>query len=123
MRRKISLFLLLSILSIFGGIREEVKDRTYLYTFINSEIKELKNERKDKHILLNLSNKDIKLVSTIDRKSKDKNDDTITTYLINSNFSPIYSLNLNKNKVINFYNEKNLIYNILNRYEKRVLRI
>ncbi|MCQ8211778.1 hypothetical protein NON08_04315 [Cetobacterium somerae] len=125
MRKRITLFLLLSIISIFGSIREEFKDRTHLYNFINSEIKELKSERKDKHILLSSSNKDNRLLLTIERnrKSKDKNDSPITIYLINTIFSPICSFNLNKNKVINFYNKKNLICNILNRYKERVLRI
>ncbi|MGL5569000.1 MAG: hypothetical protein ACRDB9_07155, partial [Cetobacterium sp.] len=86
MRKKLSLFLLLSIISIFGSIREEIKDRSHLYTFVNSEIKESKNNRNDKHILLNVSNKDIKIITTSSRDKKDDdlgNDDSVT-YLINS---------------------------------------
>ncbi len=124
MRKKISLFLLLSIISIFGSIREEVKDRAHLYTFVNSEIKEKQNQRKDKHILLNTSNKNSNLISTVNRDRKDDgNDDNTTTYLINSNFSPIFNFSLNRDKILKFYNENSLIYDILNRYKKRVLRI
>ena len=124
MRKKISLFLLLSIISIFGSIREEVKDRAHLYTFVNSEIKEKQNQRKDKHILLNTSNKNSNLISTVNRDRKDDgNDDNTTTYLINSNFSPIFNFSLNRDKILKFYNENSLIYDILNRYKKRFLRI
>ncbi|WP_418964151.1 hypothetical protein, partial [Cetobacterium sp.] len=104
MRKKISLFLLLSIISIFGSIREEVKDRAHLYTFVNSEIKEKQNQRKDKHILLNTSNKNSNLISTVNRDRKDDgNDDNTTTYLINSNFSPIFNFSLNRDKILKFY--------------------
>lgn len=125
MRKKLSLFLLLSIISIFGSIREEIKDRSHLYTFVNSEIKESKNNRNDKHILLNVSNKDIKIITTSSRDKKDDdlgNDDSVT-YLINSSFSPIFRINLNEVPFFNFYPNNNLIYTILNRYENRVLRI
>lgn len=125
MRKKLSLFLLLSIISIFGSIREEIKDRSHLYTFVNSEIKESKNNRNDKHILLNVSNKDIKIITTSSRDKKDDdlgNDDNVT-YLINSSFSPIFRINLKEAPYFNFYLNNNLIYTILNRYENRVLRI
>lgn len=125
MRKKLSLFLLLSIISIFGSIREEIKDRSHLYTFVNSEIKESKNNRNDKHILLNISNKDIKIITTSSRDKKDDdlgNDDSVT-YLINSSFSPIFRINLKEVSFFNFYPNNNLIYTILNRYENRVLRI
>ncbi|WP_297431565.1 hypothetical protein [uncultured Cetobacterium sp.] len=125
MRKKLSLFLLLSIISIFGSIREEIKDRSHLYTFVNSEIKESKNNRNDKHILLNISNKDIKIITTSSRDKKDDdlgNDDSVT-YLINSSFSPIFRINLKEVSFFNFYLNNNLIYTILNRYENRVLRI
>lgn len=125
MREKLSLFLLLSIISIFGSIREEIKDRSHLYTFVNSEIKESKNNRNDKHILLNISNKDIKIITTSSRDKKDDdlgNDDSVT-YLINSSFSPIFRINLKEVSFFNFYLNNNLIYTILNRYENRVLRI
>ena len=125
MRAKLSLFLLLSIISIFGSIREEIKDRSHLYTFVNSEIKESKNNRNDKHILLNISNKDIKIITTSSRDKKDDdlgNDDSVT-YLINSSFSPIFRINLKEVPFLNFYPNNNLIYTILNRYENRVLRI
>lgn len=125
MRKKLSLFLLLSIISIFGSIREEIKDRSHLYTFVNSEIKESKNNRNDKHILLNVSNKDIKIITTSSRDKKDDdlgNDDSVT-YLINSSFSPIFRINLKEVSFFNFYLNNNLIYTILNRYENRVLRI
>lgn len=125
MRKKLSLFLLLSIISIFGSIREEIKDRSHLYTFVNSEIKESKNNRNDKHILLNISNKDIKIITTSSRDKKDDdlgNDDSVT-YLINSSFSPIFRINLKEVQFFNFYLNNNLIYTILNRYENRVLRI
>lgn len=125
MRKKLSLFLLLSIISIFGSIREEIKDRSHLYTFVNSEIKESKNNRNDKHILLNVSNKDIKIITTSSRDKKDDdlgNDDSVT-YLINSSFSPIFRINLKEVQFFNFYLNNNLIYTILNRYENRVLRI
>ncbi|MGL4538669.1 MAG: hypothetical protein ACRDA2_03855 [Cetobacterium sp.] len=125
MRKKLSLFLLLSIISIFGSIREEIKDRSHLYTFVNSEIKESKNNRNDKHILLNVSNKDIKIITTSSRDKKDDdlgNDDSVT-YLINSRFSPIFRINLKEVPFFNFYPNNNLIYTILNRYENRVLRI
>ncbi len=125
MRKKLSLFLLLSIISIFGSIREEIKDRSHLYTFVNSEIKESKNNRNDKHILLNVSNKDIKIITTSIRDKKDDdlgNDDSVT-YLINSSFSPIFRIDLKEVPFLNFYPNNNLIYTILNRYENRVLRI
>lgn len=125
MRKKLSLFLLLSIISIFGSIREEIKDRSHLYTFVNSEIKESKNNRNDKHILLNISNKDIKIITTSSRDKKDDdlgNDDSVT-YLINSSFSPIFRINLKEVSFFNFYLNNNLIHTILNRYENRVLRI
>lgn len=125
MRKKLSLFLLLSIISIFGSIREEIKDRSHLYTFVNSEIKESKNNRNDKHILLNVSNKDIKIITTSSRDKKDDdlgNDDSVT-YLINSSFSPIFRINLKEVQFFNFYLNNNLIYTILNRYENRVLII
>ncbi|MHA4988452.1 hypothetical protein [Cetobacterium somerae] len=125
MRKKLSLFLLLSIISIFGSIREEIKDRSHLYTFVNSEIKESKNNRNDKHILLNVSNKDIKIITTSSRDKKDddlENDDSVT-YLINSSFSPIFRIDLKEVPFLNFYPNNNLIYTILNRYENRVLRI
>lgn len=125
MRKKLSLFLLLSIISIFGSIREEIKDRSHLYTFVNSEIKESKNNRNDKHILLNVSNKDIKIITTSSRDKKDDdlgNDDSVT-YLINSSFSPIFRIDLKEVPFLNFYPNNNLIYTILNRYENRVLRI
>lgn len=125
MRKKLSLFLLLSIISIFGSIREEIKDRSHLYTFVNSEIKESKNNRNDKHILLNVSNKDIKIITTSSRDKKDDdlgNDDSVT-YLINSSFSPIFRINLKEVSFFNFYLNNNLIHTILNRYENRVLRI
>ena len=125
MRKKLSLFLLLSIISIFVSIREEIKDRSHLYTFVNSEIKESKNNRNDKHILLNISNKDIKIITTSSRDKKDDdlgNDDSVT-YLINSSFSPIFRINLKEVSFFNFYLNNNLIYTILNRYENRVLRI
>lgn len=125
MRKRLSLFLLLSIISIFGSIREETKDRSHLYTFVSSEIKELKNQRKDKYTLLNISNKDIKVVATLKQDKKDDNleNDTITTYLINSSFSPIFRINLNEIQVLNFLKNRCLIYTILNRYKNRVLRI
>ncbi|MDX8336504.1 MULTISPECIES: hypothetical protein [Cetobacterium] len=122
MRKKITLFLLLSIISIFIGIREEAKTRAYLYTFINSEIKE-SNQKKDKHILSNASNENKKLIVQINRDRKNKNDDNITTYLINSSFSPIYSFNLSNYKICNFYSFQKIENGILNRYEKRVLQI
>lgn len=125
MRKKLSLFLLLSIISIFGSIREEIKDRSHLYTFVNSEIKESKNNRNDKHILLNVSNKNLKIITTSSRDKKDDdlgNDDSVT-YLINSSFSPIFRINLKEVQFFNFYLNNNLIYTILNRYENRVLRI
>ncbi|MGL4862356.1 MAG: hypothetical protein ACRC4T_04450 [Cetobacterium sp.] len=125
MRKRLSLFLLLSIISIFGSIREEIKDRSHLYTFVNSEIKESKNQRNDKHVLLNISNKDIKIITTSsrDRKDDDLGSDNSGTYLINSSFSPIFRVNLNKVSFFNFSKNDNLIYTILNRYENRVLRI
>lgn len=125
MRKKLSLFLLLSIISIFGSIREEIKDRSHLYTFVNSEIKESKNNRNDKHILLNVSNKDIKIITTSsrDKKDDDLGNDNSVTYLINSSFSPIFRINLKEVPYFNFYLNNNLIYTILNRYENRVLRI
>ena len=125
MRKKLSQFLLLSIISIFGRISEEIKDRSHLYTFLNSEIKESKNNRNDKHILLNISNKDIKIITTSSRDKKDDdlgNDDSVT-YLINSSFSPIFRINLKEVSFFNFYLNNNLIHTILNRYENRVLRI
>ncbi|MGL5278641.1 MAG: hypothetical protein ACRC8M_06080 [Cetobacterium sp.] len=125
MRKRLSLFLLLSIISIFGSIREEIKDRSHLYTFVSSEIKESKNYRNDRHVLLNISSKDIKIITTFSRDKKDDdlgNDDTVT-YLINSNFSPIFRINLNEGSFLSFSKNDDLIYTILNRYENRVLRI
>lgn len=125
MRKRLALFLLLSIISIVGGIREELKDRSHLYTFVSSEIRELRNQRKDKHILLKVSNKKIVVVTA---SSRDKDDDSfavddIAIYFINSNFSPIFRINLIEVRFFYFFKKNNLICTILNRYKERVLRI
>lgn len=125
MRKRLSLFLLLSIISIFGSIREEIKDRSHLYTFESSEIKELKNQRKDKHILLNISNNSIKIATTLnkDKKNDGLGDGSTSIYLINSIFSPIFRIIPNKVSFFSFLLNDSLVYTILNRYENRVLRI
>ncbi|MGL5709753.1 MAG: hypothetical protein ACRCW9_02800, partial [Cetobacterium sp.] len=81
MRKKIFLFLLLSIISIFGGIREEAKNKANLYTFVSSEIKELKNEKKDKYIILNISKKNIELLNSSNRNKKDEDIDENETQI------------------------------------------
>ncbi|MGL5204544.1 MAG: hypothetical protein ACRCXX_04285 [Cetobacterium sp.] len=125
MRKKIFLFLLLSIISIFGGIREEAKNKANLYTFVSSEIKELKNEKKDKHIILNISKKNIELLNSSNRNKKDEDIDENETqiYLINSNFTPILKISFVDKELLKKYSYKNLTYTILNRDENRVLRI
>lgn len=125
MRKKIFLFLLLSIISIFGGIREEAKNKANLYTFVSSEIKELKNEKKDKHIVLNISKKNIELLNSSNRNKKDEDIDEneIQIYLINSNFTPILKISFVDKELLKKYSYKNLTYTILNRDENRVLRI
>ncbi|MGL4954865.1 hypothetical protein [Cetobacterium sp.] len=125
MRKKIFLFLLLSIISIFGGIREEAKNKANLYTFVSSEIKELKNEKKDKHIVLNISKKNIELLNSSNRNKKDEDIDENETqiYLINSNFTPILKISFVDKELLKKYSYKNLTYTILNRDENRVLRI
>ncbi|MGL4934682.1 MAG: hypothetical protein ACRC51_04335 [Cetobacterium sp.] len=125
MRKKIFLFLLLSIISIFGGIREEAKNKANLYTFVSSEIKELKNEKKDKYIILNISKKNIELLNSSNRNKKDEDIDENETqiYLINSNFTPILKISFVDKELLKKYSYKNLTYTILNRDENRVLRI
>lgn len=125
MKKKIFLFLLLSIISIFGGIREEAKNKANLYTFVSSEIKELKNEKKDKHIVLNISKKNIELLNSSNRNKKDEDIDENETqiYLINSNFTPILKISFVDKELLKKYSYKNLTYTILNRDENRVLRI
>ncbi|MGL4672258.1 MAG: hypothetical protein ACRDA0_09915 [Cetobacterium sp.] len=125
MRKKIFLFLLLSIISIFGGIREEAKNKANLYTFVSSEIKELKNEKKDKYIILNISKKNIEFLNSSNRNKKDEDIDENETqiYLINSNFTPILKISFVDKELLKKYSYKNLTYTILNRDENRVLRI
>lgn len=125
MRKRLALFLLLSIISIVGGIREEFKDRSHLYTFVSSEIRELRNQKKDKHILLKVSNKKIVVVTASGRDKDDESFgvDDIATYFINSNFSPIFRINLIEVRFFHFLKKNNLICTILNRYKERVLRI
>ncbi|MGL5709725.1 MAG: hypothetical protein ACRCW9_02635, partial [Cetobacterium sp.] len=95
------------------------------YTFVSSEIKELKNEKKDKHIVLNISKKNIELLNSSNRNKKDEDIDENETqiYLINSNFTPILKISFVDKELLKKYSYKNLTYTILNRDENRVLRI
>lgn len=124
MKRKIFLFLLLSIISIFEGIREEAKNKADLYTFISSEIKE-KKEEKNRYMLLNISKKNIEFLNSSNRNKKDEDIDENETqiYLINSNFTPILKISFVDKELLKKYSYKNLTYTILNRDENRVLRI
>lgn len=125
MKKKIFLFLLLSIISIFGGIREEAKNKANLYTFVSSEIKELKNEKKDKYIVLDISKKNVEFLNNSNRNKKDEDIDENDTqiYLINSNFTPILRVSLIDEELSKRYSYKSLTYTILNRDQNRVLRI
>lgn len=127
MRNKIFLLLFLSIISIFGNIIEEIKEKPYQYFFTTEKINEFKNKKRDTTILLNFSRKSLELTTSLDKNRNKKEDDfnnyNFHTYLINFNFSSMLKVYLNNLNSLYFFKINKLTLTILNRYKNRVLRI
>ncbi len=127
MRNKIFLLLFLSIISIFGNIIEEIKEKPYQYFFTTEKINEFKNKKRDTTILLNFSRKSLELTTSLDKNRNKKEDDfnnhNFHTYLINFNFSSMLKVYLNNFNSLYFFKINKLTLTILNRYKNRVLRI
>ena len=114
MKKKIFVFLIFFIVSIFGNLKEEIKEAKHIYISLNYEIKEKKSEKNLKYIDFKFS--ELKSLSLRD-KSIDK-----PVQLISFNFTPIIKIDLKKIVFTNRY--FNIFHiGILERYSKRVLII
>ncbi|MBC2851219.1 hypothetical protein H5J22_07335 [Cetobacterium sp. 8H] len=120
MKKKIFLFLLFFIISIFGNLKEDIKQTKHIYISIDHEIKEKKSERDIKYI--NFNHSELKSISTRNNNKNTNGIDDEEFHLFNFDFTPIIKIDLEKKIIINKY-LKILRIGILERYAQRVLRI
>ncbi|MEG2696418.1 MAG: hypothetical protein RR952_02455 [Cetobacterium sp.] len=120
MKKRIFLFLLFFIISIFGNLKEDIKQTKHIYISIDHEIKEKKSEKNIKYI--NFNHSELKSLSIRSDNKNTSNSDDEEFYLFNFNFTPIIKIDLEKNFILDRY-FKIFHISILERYSQRVLRI
>lgn len=115
MKKKLSIFLFLFIISLFGNIKKEQLENKHIYHFFTHEIKEKKEEITSNYHILSSSHNITLNINKLNFQPNNHN------FIINFKFFPILKSKINKIKFYNYY-FFDLFSTILNRYPKRVLR-
>lgn len=120
MKKKIFLFLLFFVISIFGNLKEDIKQTKHIYISTNYEIKEKKSEKNIKYI--NFNHFELKSIPIRNNNKNTSSNNDEEFYLFNFNFTPIIKIDLEKKIILNRY-FKIFHIGILERYSQRILRI
>lgn len=115
MKKKLSIFLILFIVSLFGNFKKEQLENKHIYHFFTHEIKEQKEEISNTFNILTSNDKTLVNIDKVGSLSNEK-------IFITFSFFPILKTKINKVKFYSLHSF-NLIVSILKRYPTRVLRI